>query len=139
MKLVINLMFRGQCRPAFEHYARIFGGEIKAMIPFADAPGDGMPESLRQTNGIMHAWLDIGDQSLMGCDTPPGRGEDMAGFSASFHSPDVAECRRVFDALAEDGKPHRPFGATFWSPGFGVVTDRFGTPWTINATSTAPH
>jgi PhnB protein len=28
-----------------------------------------------------------------------------------------------------------PFGKTFWSPGFGMLVDRFGTPWMVN---TAP-
>ena len=31
-----------------------------------------------------------------------------------------------------------PFGATFWSPGFGMVTDRFGTPWMVNVVSEPP-
>lgn len=26
-----------------------------------------------------------------------------------------------------------PFQKTFWSEGFGMVTDRFGTPWMVNA------
>ena len=26
-----------------------------------------------------------------------------------------------------------PYEATFWAEGFGLVTDRFGTPWMINA------
>ena len=25
-----------------------------------------------------------------------------------------------------------PMRETFWSPAFGVVTDRFGIPWSIN-------
>ena len=25
-----------------------------------------------------------------------------------------------------------PFGKTFWSAGFGMVVDRFGTPWMTN-------
>jgi PhnB protein len=25
-----------------------------------------------------------------------------------------------------------PFAATFWSPGFGSLIDRFGIPWMIN-------
>lgn len=31
-----------------------------------------------------------------------------------------------------------PFGKTFWSPAFGMVTDRFGTPWMVN-TEQAPQ
>ena len=40
--------------------------------------------------------------------------------------------QRVFDALAVGGQVTMPFAATFWSPGFGMVTDRFGTPWMVN-------
>jgi PhnB protein len=25
-----------------------------------------------------------------------------------------------------------PFGETFWAARFGMVTDKFGTPWLIN-------
>ena len=44
----------------------------------------------------------------------------------------VAEGQRVFDGLAEGGQATMPFTQTFWSPGFGMVTDRFGTPWMVN-------
>ena len=44
----------------------------------------------------------------------------------------VEEGRRIFDALSEGGQVGMPFDKTFWSPGFGMVTDRFGTPWMVN-------
>ena len=56
----------------------------------------------------------------------------MGGFSATYHSDDTAETKRVFDALSEGGKVTMPFNATFWSPGFGMFIDRFGTPWMVN-------
>jgi PhnB protein len=30
-----------------------------------------------------------------------------------------------------------PFQATFWSPGFGMLVDRFGIPWMINCEQAA--
>lgn len=138
MKLVTNLIFKGQCRSAFESYAAILGGKITTMISFADAPGSAIPDSVRQSAGIMHAWLEVGDQALMGCDTPAGQGTDMAGFTVSFHSSDTEESHRVFEALAEGGKVTKPFGKEFWSPGFGMLTDRFGTPWIINTNPEMP-
>jgi PhnB protein len=132
MKFATNLIFQGQCREAFERYAAIFDGKITAMISFADAPDGAIPDGVRKAAGIMHAWLDVGDQSMMGCDTPPGQDQAMAGFSASFHSNDAEESRRVFTALAEGGSVTKPFGEVFWSPGFGMLIDRFGTPWVIN-------
>ena len=38
----------------------------------------------------------------------------------------------LFDALAQGGQTVMPFAATFWSPGFGMTKDRFGTPWMVN-------
>lgn len=133
MKLVSNLVFKGNCREAFERYAQVLRGEIKAMFAFGDAPGGTVPIEGQHRDMIMHAWLQVGEQALMGCDAPPARQEDMGGFSVAFHTEDEAEAKRVFDALAEGGKTSMPFGATFWSPAFGMLTDRFGTPWIVNA------
>lgn len=40
--------------------------------------------------------------------------------------------------LADGGEVTMPFGATFWSPGFGACTDRFGVPWMVD-TEPAPE
>lgn len=50
----------------------------------------------------------------------------------SIQADGVAEGRHLFDALAQGGQVVMPFEATFWSPGFGMARDRFGTPWMIN-------
>ena len=44
----------------------------------------------------------------------------------------VAEGRGVFDAMAKGGKVTMTFDMTVWSAGYGMVTDRFGTPWMVN-------
>lgn len=38
MKIVTSLSFKGQCREAFETYARILGGRITAAMPYGDGP-----------------------------------------------------------------------------------------------------
>ena len=55
----------------------------------------------------------------------------MNGFAISLSYPTVAETTRVFNALAEGGQIVMPFGKTFWAEAFGMVTDRFGTPWMV--------
>jgi len=45
---------------------------------------------------------------------------------------DTAEAERIFNALAGDGRIVLPLEKTFWAAKFGMVVDRFGTPWTIN-------
>ena len=46
------------------------------------------------------------------------------------------ERRAEVDALADGGKVGMPFQETFWAKGFGMLVDRYGTPWMVNVSST---
>jgi PhnB protein len=139
MKIVTSLSFQGECREAFEFYAGILGGEITAAYPFGDGPPD-MPIDAKYKDWLMHAWLQIGDQAIMGADMPPEFAPNIDkpknGFDVTYHTEDMAEARRVHEALAKGGKVVMAFGETFWSPGYGSLTDRFGIPWMINVIPT---
>ena len=135
MKIVTSLSFRGQCREAFEFYAGVLGGRITAAFPYADGPAD-MPVGEQYKDWLMHCWLEIGDQAIMGADMDvdwaPNIDKPKNGFDISLHSDDVAEARRWYDALVAGGQPTMPFAETFWSPGYGGLIDRFGVPWMVN-------
>lgn len=135
MKIVTSLSFKGQCREAFETYARILGGRITAAMPYGAGP-PGMPVDARYKDWLMHCWLEVGDQALMGADMDsawaPNIDKPKNGFDVTLHSNSVDEARRWFEQLAEGGRVVMPFGEAFWSPGYGSLTDRFGIPWMIN-------
>jgi PhnB protein len=99
------------------------------MLTFGETPDD---EPADRQDLIMHAWLQVGDQAIMGCDSPPEFRRETGGFSVAIHTGDRAEAERIFAALAQGGTVSMPFEETFWSPGFGMLTDRFGTPWLVN-------
>ncbi len=87
---------------------------------------------------IMHASLLIDGRSLMASDTPEGPANPgMAGFALSLNYPGADEARRVFDALGEGGKVTMPMAKTFWAETFGMLTDRFGTPWMVGGGASA--
>lgn len=134
MQIVTSLSFNGQCREAFEFYRSVLGGEIQAF-PFSEAPPE-MPVGPEYTDWLMHAWLQIGDQAIMGADIPkafaPNIEKPKNGFDITFHSHDLEESRRVFDALSAGGEVRMAFAETFWSPGYGNFIDKFGIPWMIN-------
>ena len=136
MKIVTSLSFRGQCREAFEFYARVLGGRITAAIPYADAPADMPIQDPKYKDWLMHCWLEVGDQALMGADMDLAWASNIDkpknGFDVTLHTDDAAQARRWFDQLADGGTVTMPFGATFWSPGFGGLVDRFGIPWMVN-------
>jgi PhnB protein len=135
MKIVTSLSFKGECREAFDFYARVLGGKVTAAYPFGDGPPD-MPIGPEYKDWLMHCWLDVGDQSIMGADIPPEFGPNIDkpknGFDVTLHTEDMAEAKRWFDALSEGGTVHMAFGETFWSPGYGNLVDRFGIPWMVN-------
>ncbi|MFD1883485.1 VOC family protein [Paracoccus pacificus] len=136
MQFTPYLSFQGECREALTTYAEIFGGTTQLM-PFSDMPaGDGMPRLEHgQADWIMHGQLDLPDGGvLMGADMPSQYGgTKMAGSSVAISLPSAAEVNRVFTALATAATIGMPVGPTFFSPAFGMLTDRFGTSWMIMA------
>jgi PhnB protein len=80
---------------------------------------------------IVHARLLVGQTPSMGSDAPPEHYQEMKGFSVSLGIDDPA-AGGVFHALAEKGTAEMPIQKTFRALRFGMLVDRFGTPWMIN-------
>ena len=125
------LFFDGECEAAFKFYEQCLGGKIDGMMTYGDAP---MSEEIpsQQRDRIMHANLTVGGMVLMGSDTAPDGFQKPQGFSVNLQFDDRVEAERIFQKLAENGTVRMPFQETFWSTRFGMLVDRFGTPWMIN-------
>ena len=131
MQIIPHLNFNGQCREAFENYAKVLGGEIMYMGTWGEMPGaDQFPPEMH--NLIMHTTIKLGDQLIMGADSPPDRYQKPQGLQVSINVKDKGDAERIFNELSDGGDVVMPFQQTFWSPGFGMCTDRFGTPWMVN-------
>ncbi|KEO57736.1 MULTISPECIES: VOC family protein [Thalassospira] len=129
MKLITYLNFDGNCRQAFEFYQSVLGGEL-IMMPFGDTPMAG--DTAELNDKIAHACLMGDGWHLMASDCPPGYFAKMQGMTASLHFEKATDARKMFDTLSSGGEVTMPFEETFWSPGYGMFTDKFGTPWMIN-------
>ena len=136
-QLDVYLTFDGNCAEAMRCYERVLGGKIEMMMknsesPMAEQCGPGMGER------IMHARLALDGRLLMASDAMTGQPyPGMNGFSLTLVYKTVAEAERVFAALAEGGTVRMPMQKTFWVESFGMLTDRFGTPWMINGGAAA--
>jgi len=125
------LFFDGTCADAMRFYERALGGKLDLMTE-ADAPG-GAKTPPGSAGRIMHARLVYDGGTLMASDWIAEQPyERMQGFALSLGYPTVAEAKRIFDTLAEGGRVTMPFEKTFWASGFGMVADRFGTPWMVS-------
>ncbi len=131
-QLAAYLSFDGTCAEAMDFYARVLDAKVEALIRYDQAPG-AEPMPPQQAGRIMHAYLVHADFVLMAGDTPPGVPfEGMKGFMMALSYDSVADAQRVFAAFADGGTVQMPLGETFWVERFGMVIDRFGTPWGIN-------
>jgi PhnB protein len=131
--LVTYLSFDGQCEAAFRYYEEVLRGKILVMMRHADAPaGAGVPQTPEMANRIMHARLKVGDRLLMGGDAPKQFASTPQGFCVSIIVDDPTDADRIFHALAQGGTVKMPISETFWARRFGMLIDRFGTPWMVN-------
>ena len=129
------LFFNGQCAEAIAAYVEIFGGEIMEQMPASELPPEyPLPEDRK--DWVMHSRLKIGDGFLMASDNLMGESAEMSGCSVIMSFPTTTEAKSVFDKLADGGDVEMAWAPTFWSAGFGTLTDRFGIKWMIGSDET---
>jgi PhnB protein len=128
------LFFDGRCEEAIEFYRHALGAEVTMLMRFNESPAPGTgPCAPEDGNKVMHANLRVGDFTLLASD---GRCEGkpvFEGFALSLTASDEAEAERLFASLADGGQVQMPLTTTFFSPRFGMVTDRFGVRWMVMA------
>jgi PhnB protein len=133
------LFFGGRCEEALEFYRKALGAQIGMTMRYKDSPEPPPPGMLPTgfENKVMHASFRIGTTTVMASDGC-SEGGSFSGFSLALAVPTEAEAERAFAALADGGKVQMPLTKTFWSPRFGMLTDRFGIGWMINVVTEAP-
>jgi PhnB protein len=125
------LFFNGRCDEAIEFYQKALGAEVMMLMRFKQAPDQSMvrPDTAEK---VMHARLRIGDAIMLVSDGMcTGEQQKFEGFSLTFSTPSAEEVDRRFAALAEGGQVRMPLDKTFFSPRFGMLTDKFGVGWIL--------
>lgn len=124
------LYFGGNCREAFGRYQEVFGGELVVLDGTEAPPDAGIPAD--KANLVMHAALQIDDELLMASDSYDDDFTPPSGMYVHYATTDLDRAKAIFAGLSEGGDVLQPGHEEFWTPFFGVVTDRFGTPWQIS-------
>jgi PhnB protein len=133
MQVQPYLFFDGRCDEALDFYARAVGAKVEMLMRFKESPDPHPPGMLPPgaENKVMHASMRIGDTQVMASDGECKGRPSFQGFSLSLTARDEAEAERRFNALADGGKVQLPLQKTFFSPRFGMLTDRFGVGWMV--------
>ncbi|GAA1938217.1 VOC family protein [Nocardioides hwasunensis] len=140
-----HLNFRGDARAALEHYRSVFGGHA-VIQTYADF---GMPAEVPGSDRVVFGLVasDAGFR-IMGYDVPGESGGTIVGGTStrrednttltdqalfvSVAADTLDEAQGYWDGLVEGSTVVEPLAASAWSPGFGMLTDRFGVTWSMS-------
>lgn len=126
------LFFAGRCEEALDYYQSAIDANVEMKMRFNESPTK-LPDGVLQEgfeSKIMHATVRIGETTLMasdGCDDKTR----FEGFRLTLVPDNQADAIRYFKALADGGTIDMPLSPTFYSPCYGMVTDRFGVGWMV--------
>lgn len=126
------LTFGGRCDEALAFYQKAIGAKVEMVMRFNESPEPVPPGVLAPgfEKKVMHSSFRVGGSVVMASDGCH-EGGTFSGFSLSLSVQSVEEADRAFAALSEGGKVTMPLCKTFWSPRFGMLTDRFGVAWMV--------
>ncbi|HSX46813.1 MAG TPA: VOC family protein [Patescibacteria group bacterium] len=134
VKLNPYLNFNKNAREAMEFYQSVFGGKLD-ISTFADFNA---PHGPGEENLVMHSVL-YGDNGLtfMGSDIPAGmdyqKGVHEFSMSLTGESEDESTLTAFFEKLSAGGTVTQLMEKAIWGDTFGMVIDKFGINWLVNA------
>jgi PhnB protein len=126
------LFFSGRCEEALEFYRSAIGAEVLMLMRYNESPDPTPPGMLPPgyENKVMHSTVKVGQTTFMasdGCETAL----NFSGFKVALAYQTEAEAQAAFHGLSAGGQIEMPLMKTFWSPCFGMLTDRFGVAWMV--------
>ncbi|MBS45513.1 MAG: bleomycin resistance protein [Nocardioides sp.] len=142
-----HLNFRGDARAALDFYRSVFGGDC-VINTYADL---GTPKDIPGAEGVVFGVVTADNGfRVMAYDVPGETGGTIVGGSTtrrennttltdqalfvSINADTLDEAQGYWDKLAVDAAVVEPLAASAWSPGFGMLTDRFGVTWSVGVT-----
>jgi uncharacterized glyoxalase superfamily protein PhnB len=126
------LFFDGRCEEALAFYTSAVNAQVGLLLRWDESPEPPPPGMLPPgyEKKIMHCDFTVGGTTLLASDGCGGK-SDFDGFRLSLLVPTEAAADQAFNALADGGHVDMPLARTFWSPRYGMVTDRFGIGWMV--------
>ena len=145
-----HLNFRGDARTALEFYRSVFGGDL-SIATYGDF---GMPAEAPGASNVVFGQLESENGfRVMAYDIPGATGGSAATagttrrengvtltdqpFFVSVRGDALDEVQGYWVALSVGASIVEPLAASAWSPGFGMLTDRFGVTWILDVAAAA--
>lgn len=144
-----HLNFRGDARAALEFYQSVFGGQV-VVATYGDF---GMPKEAPGADKVVFGHVGTEDGFRVMAYDIPGQSHASAGsaastrrengvtitdqpFFVSVRGESLEEVQGYWEKLSAGASIVEPLAASAWSPGFGMLTDRFGVTWILDMAAT---
>jgi PhnB protein len=124
------LFFDGKCDEALAFYKSAIGAEPTMLMRFKEAPDQSMMTPAT-ADKVMHAQVQLGDATVLMSDGRCTGNTNFKGFALALSVGSESEADKKFNALAAGGQVTMPLAKTFFSPRFGMLTDKFGVGWMV--------
>jgi PhnB protein len=133
MQVQPYVFFDGHCEEALDFYVKALGAKVEMLMRMKDSPEPPDPGICPpgSENKVLHASFRVGDTTLNASDGHCHGKPSFQGFALSLMVSSEAEADRFFGALSQGGQVLAPLTKTFFSPRFGMVSDRFGVMWMV--------
>ena len=125
------LFFEGRTEEALGFYQKALGAKVEMMMRNKESPEPPPPGMNAPAEKIMHASFLVDGGRVLASDGMCSGKPNFQGFSLSVTAANESDAKQKFNALAEGGKVTLPLNKTFFSPAFGMLTDRFGVGWMV--------
>lgn len=133
LRLTPYLMMNGNAKEAIEFYEKALDAKVLFSQTFGEMPENPefpLPESAKGL--ISHAMLKVGENDLMFSDIFPGQPHQTGSqVTICISSNDPSKSKQIYEALLDGGQVNMPLQETFFSPLYGIVTDKFGVTFQL--------
>ncbi|WP_054943269.1 VOC family protein [Paenibacillus ihuae] len=135
MTIEVNpfILLEGTARGAVSFYQESLGAKLLFMQTVGEGPQNpGAPMSDEEKARIAHSVLKIGETTMFIADLEPGQTRQTGNGLNLCISTDTAEAsEQLYSTLKEGGHVDIELGPAYFSPAYGMVTDKFGVTFQI--------
>jgi PhnB protein len=133
LRLSPYLMMNGNAKEAIQFYEKALNAKVLFNQTFGEMtenPEFSLSEEAKEL--VAHAMLKVGETELMFSDNFPGQTSQIGDqVTICISTNDIEKSKQMFESLQQDGQVKMPLQEAFFSPAYGIVTDKFGVTFQI--------
>jgi PhnB protein len=133
VQLTPFLFMDGNAKEAISFYEEALCAHLLFSQTYGDAPDDSespLPANMKEL--VAHAVVKIGEAKIMIADMFPGKPHRSGNqVTICISTDDLETAKRFYESLKHEGLVEMPLQSTHFSPGYAMVTDKFGVTFQI--------